>query len=57
MNDRLDVASNVVIGLKVWARKRKREIQLFRAEKKKRENAHKEELELMALGCHLLEPS
>jgi len=49
MIDRLDVANNVVIGLKFWARKRKREIELFRAKKKRRENAHEEEL-------HQLEP-
>ena len=55
--DRLDVANNTVIGLKFWARKRDREIELSRARKRARTQAHEEDLELMALGYDLPEPS
>ena len=55
--DRLDVANNVVLGLKFWALKRDRESKIFRARKRARKEKNEEELELMALGCHLLEPS
>ena len=57
MKDRLDVANDIVLGFKFWALKRDRESKIFRARKRARKEKNEEELELMALGCHLLEPS
>ena len=59
MNDRLQVANNVIIGLKFWALKRKREDELDSARKRARveEEEEEEDLELMGLGCPLLPSS
>lgn len=45
MNDRLQVANNVIIGLKFWALKRKREDELDSARKR----AHVEEEDLIRM--------
>ena len=57
MKDRLDVANDIVLGFKFWALKRDRETKMFRARKRARKEKDEEDLELMAHGCHLREPS
>ena len=55
MNDRLEAADNVIMGLRCWRLKRKREDEIYEARKRRRERDLEEDLMLMRHGCPLFE--